>query len=378
MKVLYIVSTLRRCGPTRQLHNLVKYLHRERLSPSILTLSPEPKDSMLPQFQELGIPICSLGLSRIKGVVFGPKAAKRYIADHKAEIIHSQGIRADMFSARYFKGTKRVATLRNYPYQDYIMKFGKLRGVYMAHKHLRALRQIDYPVVCSQSNFKLLRNKHGLKFEVIQNGVDGVFAADSSIAHKSNMRKKLGLSVDGRIFVSVGALIARKDPITLIKAFLRSGVHKNDSLIMIGDGRLRAKCERIAGGNPYIRFTGQVSNVHEYLQAANFFISAAFSEGLPNAVLEALSIGLPVCLSDIGPHSEILNFDRKAGIIATVDNTSALANGINELIEMDYESMSKAAIGIVHNHLSAQKMAEKYQDMYEKLTQVPMISCIEK
>lgn len=67
------------------------------------------------------------------------------------------------------------------------------------------------------------------------------------------------------------------------------------------------------------------------------------------------------------PNSEILNFDRKAGIIAAVDNTSELANGINELIEMDYESMSKAAVGIVHNHLSAQKMAEKYQDMYEKL-----------
>jgi len=368
MKVLYIVSTLRRCGPTRQLHNLVKYLHRERLSPSILTLSPEPKDSMLPQFQELGVPICSLGLSRIKGIVFGPKAVKRYIADHKAEIIHSQGIRADMFSARYFEGTKRVATLRNHPYDDYPMKFGTLCGTYMTWRHVSALKRIDYRIACSHAVANSMYTRHGIKFHVIHNGVDGMSFSLPSPKERIRIRRKLDLFFEARVFICVGALIERKNPIAVVRAFLDSGVRKWSTLLMIGDGPLRTECERIAGGNPCIRFTGQVNNVREYLQAADFFISASISEGLPNAVLEALSVGLPVCLSDIGPHFEILNFDRKAGIIVAVGDINALANGINELITMNYENMSKAAVGIVHNHLSAQKMVEIYQDMYEKLT----------
>ncbi|MCK4887533.1 MAG: glycosyltransferase [Planctomycetes bacterium] len=378
MKVLYIVSTLKRCGPTRQLRNLVKYLHRERLSPSILTLSPEPKDSMLPQFQKMGVPIGSLGLSRIKGIVFGPKAVKRYIADRKPEIIHSQGIRADMFSAKYFEGMNRVATLRNLPYNDYPMKFGKLRGTYMMWRHVNTLKQIDNRITCSHAVANSMYTRYGIKFQVIHNGVDAMSFSIPSPKERIQIRRKLGILLDARIFVCVGALIERKNPVAVVRAFLNSGVHKDDSLLMIGDGPLRTECERIAKGNPCIRFTGQVSNVREYLQAADFFISASISEGLPNAVLEALSVGLPVCLSNIGPHSEILNFNKKAGVIVAVGDINALTNGINELIKMNHENMSKAAVGIVNNHLSAQKMAGKYQDMYEKLTQVPMISCIGK
>lgn len=367
LKILYIVSTLKRTGPTNQLYNIIKYLDPKLFSPSILTLSPESEDSMLESYNTLGVRISSLGLSRLQGLIKGARKLREYVKEIGPDLIHTQGIRADILSAYHLKKTKRVATLRNYPYQDYIMKFGKLRGVYMAHKHLRALQQIDCPVVCSQSNFRLLSDKHGLKFKVIQNGVDGTFFSVYSIEEKNNIRKKLGLSIQGKIFISVGALIARKDPITLIKAFFTGGVDGENILIMVGDGQLRPKCHKAVKGRTNVHFMGQISNVNEYLRAADYFVSTSTSEGLPNAVLEALSVGLPVCLSDIEPHREILNCEQGAGKLASVGDIKEFSDGIKALTKNNYAHASRAAVSIAHNHFNAQKMSVKYQDLYEGL-----------
>ncbi len=378
MKILYIVSTLGRTGPSRQLYNLIKYLDRERFSPSILTLSPEPEDSMLSQFQKLEVSICSLGLSRLKGFIFGPETLKHHILTHQPDVIHTQGIRADMLSANYLQEMKCVATLRNYPYHDYLMKFGKLQGTYMARRHVEVLRRVDCLVACSNTVSNLMQKKYGINCCAIQNGVDDILFSSPSAGERVQIRGKLGLPAKNRVFIFVGALIGRKNPIAAIRAFLMAEVRKKSTLLMIGDGPLRGECERVAGNNPCIRFVGWVHDVREYLRGADFFVSTSISEGLPNAVLEALSVGLPVCLSDIESHIEILNCDQTAGKLAPIGSIEKFANAIEALSKINYAHASRAAVSIVHNHLSAQKMSEKYQDVYKKLTQARAISCIGK
>ena len=46
-KILYIVSTLERCGPTNQLSYIIKYLDKSKFEPMVLTLSPEPKEDRM-------------------------------------------------------------------------------------------------------------------------------------------------------------------------------------------------------------------------------------------------------------------------------------------------------------------------------------------
>ena len=68
LDVAYIVSTLGRTGPTRQLYNLINNRDATCIRVSLITLSPEPPDSLKADFQLLGIKIYSLGLGRIAGV----------------------------------------------------------------------------------------------------------------------------------------------------------------------------------------------------------------------------------------------------------------------------------------------------------------------
>ena len=367
IKILYLISTLKRTGPVNQLYYITKYMDREQFCPVILALSPEDEDSMLPQFQGLNIPFYSLGLSRLGGYILGPARLKKFIAEHQPDIVHTTGIRADMLSAYHIKTMKRIVSLRTIPYLDYPYNYGKLQGFFMAWSQLRALKQIECLVGCGHAMADFINNNYGLKLHVIQNGVDDAAFSPPSDEQKAQIRKKLKLPPDDKIFVSVGDLINRKRPTDLLHAFLKSRVSENDTLLIIGEGPLRKICGKIAAGNSNICFVGQVSNVSEYLKASDFYISASASEGLPNVILEALATGLPVFLSNIEPHLEILNLNREAGIVFPVGNVEKTADILDESIRIDYQKMSKAAVSIIHNHLNAGNMSLQYQQLYKEL-----------
>ncbi len=136
------------------------------------------------------------------------------------------------------------------------------------------------------------------------------------------MKEKLDISAKS-IFISVGHLASGKDPLTIIKAFKR----------FLGDGELKENCLNEIGNNTNIKLVGRVDNVHEYLGASDYFISA---EGLPNTVLEAMACGLPCVLSNIPPHEEI---NKNSSILFETKNTEELTSKIKEITTKDYELM---------------------------------------
>jgi glycosyltransferase involved in cell wall biosynthesis len=112
---------------------------------------------------------------------------------------------------------------------------------------------------------------------------------------------------------------------------------------------------------------GFVENVEDYLGAADVFVSASLTEGCPNAVMEAMACGLPVVLSDIPPHREILAFNERAGQAFPVKDAAALSRILSERAGTGCSEPSEAALSIIENHLNARKMSLKYQELYAEL-----------
>jgi len=368
-KILYIVSTLSRCGPTNQLYNIIKYLDKNDFEPYLVMLSPEPKDSCWADYKAFGIHIYPLGLSRLHGLLYATKQINILLSEIKPNVIHTQGIRGDTISSKLQIDIPKLATVRNLPQFDYILTYGNIRGRLMCMRHISALRKMTSCIGVSEAVTNNLMNKYKIKNVLtIQNGVDTDVYFPAKNDEKKDLRKKLNLPLDGSIFISSGNLTERKDPLFLIEMWNKKfGIQGDNYLVFIGSGNLQEKCIQKSVNNKNIRIVGQVNNVPDYLRCSDYFISASSAEGLPNSVLEAMACGLPVLFSDIEPHKEIIANATDAGFCYKLGNEENFLSILEKMITMDKSVMSRASLEAVNNYFSAKRMSEEYQSKYRDI-----------
>ncbi|MGC9341491.1 MAG: glycosyltransferase [Bacteroidales bacterium] len=358
VKILYITSTLKKSGPTNQLLSLIKHLNRKIYKPVILTLSPEASDSSMEDFKKHGVILHSLRLSRIKGIFYAKNRLITLINEIKPDIIHTQGIRADSLMASYHRNIPWVLTSHNYPVYDYTMKYGKLKGTLLSTKHLSSIGKCKNVIACSNTIGNQLA-AHGIKSITIVNGVE----TDNT----GLINKVRGL--EEPVFITVGNLIPRKNTSFIIRAFnLFKESDKKGSLIILGGGSEYNKLKQLAKKNPHIVFKGMVPDVKNYLFFSNYFISASLSEGMPYAVLEALSSGLPVILSDIPSHLEISKECTHCCEIFSINKgIEALVKKLSQAEDTFSKKSKEDAIDVINNVFSAKIMSQNYQNIYRSL-----------
>lgn len=358
IKLLYVVSTLARSGPTNQLLNIIRNLDKEVFQPTVITLSPEPKDSLKYKYDEQCIDVHSLGMSRIQGLFKSKELLKKKIEQIAPSVIHTQGIRADSLLSKLSLNTPWVMTSRNYPFDDYPMKFGALKGKLMAHSHLSAMRKCNNVVACSKTIANLLA-KHSVKAKPIQNGVHMDKAPMAPSAALENF--------ESPVFISVGSLIPRKNMELIVDAFNLYSKANKGSLVILGGGPEQAALqERVS--SQHIHILGSVNNVREYLSVSDYFVSASLSEGLPNTVLEGLACGLPALLSDIPSHQEIEAESKACSHIFELDKGSdGLSEKMNSIGTIFAYDASQSAAELAQTVFSAESMSLKYQAFYQDL-----------
>jgi glycosyltransferase involved in cell wall biosynthesis len=356
--VLYVVSTLVRSGPTTQLHNIIKYLDRDVFEPHVVTLSPEPEDSLFTQYEELNISLYGLELSRLGGIFKAKNQLCGVIDRIKPDVIHTQGIRADSLLSKINTNGSWLMTSRNYPFDDYPMKFGRIKGWLMARAHSSIMRKCSNVIACSKTIAKALK-PHGITAYAIQNGVD--------LKRDIKQKKCVAQKFEQPVFISVGGLIHRKNMAFIVEAFNQYIADNKGSLIVLGDGPEMPMLEDSAR-SPHIHYKGNVPNVMEYLKSSDYFISASLSEGLPNTVLEALASGLPVLLSDIASHEEILE-ESSLGchIFKLAEGEVGLAQKLGGITDIFSSTASDEAVKVARNVFSADSMSRKYQEKYREL-----------
>jgi len=360
IKILYIVSTLRRVGPVNQLSYIVKHLNRSRFEPIILTLSPEYKNSLLETFQdELHVKVERLDLSRAKGFFFAKAMILDFIKKNDIDIVHTQGVRADVLSSYLDVELKKISTVRNYPQLDLPMTYGRIVGYLMTRAQIKALKRMDVCCGVSEAVSKNLRDKFGLSNVVtVRNGVDLEKFFPVSKEEKQNLKNNFAILPNKKVWISMIGKDYRKDATTVAKAFKRlHSENENSLLIFVGDGIQKSECEKILNNTKDVIFLGEIAGIETYLQCADYYVSASYAEGMPNAVMEAMACGLPVVLSNIEPHREILELGEQAGILYEAGSASALYDAMKKMGDQDQYKKSQAALNTVKNNLESSLMS---------------------
>lgn len=136
--------------------------------------------------------------------------------------------------------------------------------------------------------------------------------------------------------VAIGRLYPEKDFETLLTAF---SLIKNPGydLHIYGDGILRRQLESFAkklGISEHVIFEGKVNRVVQHIADAEIFILSSLSEGMPNALIEAMSMGL-ACISTNFPSgaAKQLISHRKNGLLVPVGDAVELSHCLQQLID---------------------------------------------
>ena len=137
------------------------------------------------------------------------------------------------------------------------------------------------------------------------------------------------------LFLSVGRLVWDKAYDVLLDAFaMLGGEFEAWRLSVAGDGHLkdslRAQAEAL-GVARRISWHGVVRDPHAFYRAASVFVLPSRTEGMPNALLEAMGSGLPVVVSDGAPGPLELVEDGVTGLVVPVNDAAALASALARL-----------------------------------------------
>ncbi|MPQ44204.1 glycosyltransferase family 4 protein [Clostridium tarantellae] len=361
--LLYIVSSAKKCGPMNVLYNIVKHLDNNKFNIHLLELSSSNDEVFKQSLVNIGVKVHSLNNSRIKGIFSNKKQVYEYIHKNNINIVHCHGLRADsvIASLKAKLPCKCITTIHNRIIEDYSASYGETLGKIIARKHVQAIKKLDIVVSCSQSVRSYIKEKYNIKSVCVLNGIDNEYF--NSIGKRKELRRELGLNEDNKIFLFCGGLIQVKNPVLAVKGFLEANV-KNTLLIILGDGDLRDEINTLIGDNKNILLKGHVIDVLKYLQSSDIYLSTSESEGMPNAVLEAMSTGLPCILSDIDSHKEINNMNGDVFIFEK-DNYKELAKCIKEICsEKKLITTSEKNKKLAKEIFGSNVMAEQYKEIY--------------
>lgn len=149
-------------------------------------------------------------------------------------------------------------------------------------------------------------------------------------------------------FITVGRLDRQKNYRMLINAFAKSTKEGcSDKLLILGDGPDRTELSKqiqILGMSEKIILMGRKKNVNDYLVNAKAFIMSSNYEGLPNAMLEAMAMGLPIISTDYFTGATREFIDEKNGRVVPVNDESQMMKAICEISVMEKDELQRMGI----------------------------------
>jgi glycosyltransferase involved in cell wall biosynthesis len=212
------------------------------------------------------------------------------------------------------------------------------------------------------------RGRMARRTEVIPSGVDTErFRMREPGAHA---KARLGVPASAPVIGTVGRLEARKGTATLIEAAARlHGGGARDLVVMVaGDGPLRGELTALAtqlGIAEQVRMLGDYPDVREVLAALDVFVLPSRTEGMSNALLEAMAMERPVVATAVGGTPEVMGMDP-AGLLVPPAEPDAMARAITCLLDAPdlAAALGAAARRRVEEHYGARAMVRRLEAVY--------------
>lgn len=239
-------------------------------------------------------------------------------------------------------------------------------------KYLRWLSKYGTTIVTISKNmtniYRDLCNIPNEKLKLIYNGIDtGMYSPVLKFKTKDSPF----------VFVTVGRLEKVKNIEMLLNSFValkEINPLANIKLVIIGDGSERKKLENLVKNDSTISnnvvFTGMIGNVYEEICKADCFTMTSITEGLSMSILEAMSAGLPIVVTDVGGNYELVKIGKN-GYLTMSQSYIEHAKNMEKTYKMTNEHIKEFGYhsrAIAQSKFSLESMCSNYINLYKEKT----------
>jgi glycosyltransferase involved in cell wall biosynthesis len=326
-RVLLLSKGLGRGGAERLLVGAARGYDRARVDVEVAYLLPW-KDAFVDELEVLGVPVFCLGARgdldpRWVWRLWRLLRARRY------DIVHVQmPVPAVAVRLMRRRGTPKVV----YTEHNLWSRYRPLTRWANALTY----RRNDAVIAVSDAVAASIRppGRSAPAVEVIVHGPD-LDAIPTGAAARAHARAALGLPESALVVGSVGNFTPKKDHATMLDAVARVSSTAPVVLALAGIGPLEAELRAHAarrGLGDRVRFLGMRDDVYELLAGFDVFAMSSRFEGLPIALLEAMSAGVPPVATAVGGIPEVVRTGQEGLLVPPADAT-ALADALQRLLD---------------------------------------------
>jgi len=138
--------------------------------------------------------------------------------------------------------------------------------------------------------------------------------------------------------------------------------------VIVGEVELDSELEALAttgGLRRDLHLLGRRTDMPEVYAAFDVFVLSSHDEGMSNAILEAMAMGLPVVATDVGGTGEVVR-PQETGLLVPPRQPAPLADAISELLATPSRGVVMGVRGrqIVEAQFSARAMVRQMEDLY--------------
>lgn len=330
MKITIFIGGLSGGGAERVVCNLANYLAAKKNSVEIITMS---EDTPVTKLSE-GISVFpflreSERKNKLYNFILRYRRIKGYVRGSDTEI-YLVMLPVTTLLLLHFKRFIKVPVIyseRNDP---------KVYPAYIKFLLKRYIKRAQGAVFQTEEARDWYRSVYSGKSVIIPNAINPEFIKEP---YKGERKKEI---------VAAGRMTEQKNFSLLISAFSDiSGDYPEYRLVIYGEGNRKDEYIRLAeklGISEKVSFPGYVADIGEKIADASLFVLSSDYEGMPNALMEAMALGLPCISTDCpcgGPR--FLIKDGVNGLLVPVGDREALGEAMRKILDSPFFALSCAS-----------------------------------
>ncbi len=369
LRLLFTIGSLAEGGAERWVLNLITKLDRDEFECAVVVVKPllSPCDSLLNAFKGIQVPVYTLDLKHYQLLFpLGTMRMKKVFRKFKPDLVQTN-LLVDRFYAVRAAASLNVPLVSTFHGETQLANLSKFkRRIYLEH-----LEFSDAIVAVSNHARRSLPEDFRESVIVIEPFVD--------VKHFAPTRQRSFSGKQELTLGTVSTLTPKKNIPQLVHLFaeVTGRLPFVKKLIIIGEGPERPAIEdaiSCLGLSGAVDLVGYQEDIGPWHSRMDFYVSTSLGEGLPQAMLEAMSSSVIPIVNNVGGVPEALSEGRN-GFLLDPANHEANVQKLEQIFvdcvrdPSKYTAMAKAARRTVIEKFSSEIIVPRYRKLFIEIAQ---------